>query len=223
MPPNRMTLARELQQLSQEIKNLQDALPSMSAAEVDALHGRTSSFLDETRRAAVAAAEEPFEMPGLGRSFPTEEVSAEELRAADARWAGMVEAGERTRVGAIRRVGPFLQPAQVARLLGLTTETVRAWRRERRLLAVPRDRRGEHYPVWQFSGGRAPGEGRVLPGLDAVLRAMHRLPAWNQAELLLTPTPTLGGRPALDVLRDGEPDGLRRVIDWVARAGELGS
>ena len=233
MPPTiapldskRRAFSEEMRALSQTAAAIAVAsiVSTLSAEEIDALRAEVAAFSDGALRIAARAAETVVELPDLAGDphAMRRQVTDEEMLAADAGWAAARARGVAGLADAEARIGPFLLPAEVARRLGVTPETVRQWRGAGLLLAIERDRRGVHYPAWQFVGEQD-GESRPIPGLADALAAMADRPEWTQAQLLLAPTPALRGERPLDVLRAGRPGDARRVVDWLKSAGEPGS
>ncbi|PTX52302.1 hypothetical protein IQ03_01092 [Gemmobacter caeni] len=109
----------------------------------------------------------------------------------------------------LRRAGPLLSGAEVARLLGLDAAGVEALRAAHGLLAVKIET-GCAYPASQFLGAE------VLPGLAVLLQAHAGMDPWVVLDLLLAPDPAMNGRSPLQALREGDAEGLRRHI---AQAG----
>lgn len=106
--------------------------------------------------------------------------------------------------------GGTLSSAEVARLLGVSRQTVNNRRIRGRLIGVPSGRGDYEYPAWQF------GDGAVLPGLERVLLALRDHHPWTQISYMLNPDSRLGDDVPLDVLRRG------RVDDVVAAASMYG-
>jgi helix-turn-helix protein len=105
----------------------------------------------------------------------------------------------------IEQAGGLLSPEEAAERIGMSRQTVSNWRRQGRLLAIPRGRRDFAYPAMQFGGGG------VLPGIDLVLGASNLRDPWSQLGMLLTPAETLGGDTPLQALRVGRIDEAVRV------------
>ncbi len=89
-------------------------------------------------------------------------------------------------------------------------------RKAGKLLAVEAGRRGFLFPVWQFSSN-----GGMLPGFEATLGELREsgLDPWMSLIFFLDPSPGLGGRTALQAVRDGDIDRVRKAA---ASAGEQG-
>ena len=154
---------------------------------------------------------------------PRRPIGARELREADTRWDAARERGHRHREEALAALGPMLTPGEVAARLGVSTVTVNNWRRGRKLLGLRFDDHQFLYPLFQFAESPAEGERGVLRGFDELLGLLGALPPWQQASFFLAPSPSLGGRSPLDVLRVGDAAGLARVRELAAGAGEMGA
>jgi len=110
-------------------------------------------------------------------------------------------------------LGPFYDGDQVAALLGVTRQGLRASRGRGAVFGL-RTGDGEWaYPAWQFNGTRAN---------HAIVTAMRALTAtgvsaWTAAAWMCSPAPELGGRTPLECLTAGEDDELiQRVISRAA-------
>ncbi len=113
-------------------------------------------------------------------------------------------------------LGPFYGPGQVARVLGNISRQAVADRRQRRtLLGLKTADRHWVYPVFQFDR-----HGSVLAGLPALLQILGEsgVDDWSLAGWLVSPLRSLGGRTAIDWLRqEKEPMTLLEVTEDAAR------
>lgn len=109
--------------------------------------------------------------------------------------------------------GGLLSVQQVAERLGLSRQAVDNRRKAGRLLALHTGRRGLGYPAWQFD------ERGVLGGLEETLSVLRVDDPWMRAWFFLTPDPHLEGRRALDALRAGEVDRVRRAAEAYGQQG----
>ncbi len=91
---------------------------------------------------------------------------------------------------------------EFGRLLGLTRQAIDNRRKGGRLLALESGKRGYLYPVWQVE------DGRVLPGLEEVLRELRDFDPWMQAAFFLNPNAFLRDESPLSELRRGNVDGV---------------
>lgn len=109
-----------------------------------------------------------------------------------------------------RQVGPCLTQADAARLLGKSEQ---ATGKDGRLLRVKTRSGRVAYPVVQFEGrGPLPGIGAVISTLGSVADSLTIL-AW------LTGTQrALGGRRAVDALREGDVDAVVTLAGRLARS-----
>ncbi|MHB0877268.1 MAG: hypothetical protein ACYC5O_14620 [Anaerolineae bacterium] len=110
--------------------------------------------------------------------------------------------------------GGTLSSAEVARLLGVSRQTVNNRRLKGRLIGVPSTRGDYEYPAWQFA------DGGVLPGLERVLMALRDHHPWTQLSYMLNPDSRLGDRTPLEVLRQGRADD---VVAAASMYGEQGA
>jgi hypothetical protein len=157
------------------------------------------------------------------RGDPRRAITDEELAAADARFAAARLRGQRSRPEAYALLGPLWTPTQVARHLGLSRVTVNNWRQKGKLLALRQDERGYRYPAFQFATVPGEGEDGVIEGFTDVLRALPTMSNWHKGMFFLEPSPALGGRTPIDILPKEGRSGLRRVLDWAAAYGEMGT
>jgi hypothetical protein len=100
---------------------------------------------------------------------------------------------------------------EFGRLLGLTRQAIDNRRRAGRLLALESGKRGYLYPVWQVE------DGRVLSGLEEVMRELRDFDPWMQAAFFLNPNAFLQDESPLSALRRGHLD---RVLDAATVYGE---
>jgi len=91
---------------------------------------------------------------------------------------------------------------ELAKLMGVSRETVNQRRQKGTLLALAHGSRSQHYPVWQLE----PKVGHAMPELLTILR---QLDPWTQYLFFTQSNPELDGMSPLDELRNGESD---RVI-----------
>ncbi len=101
----------------------------------------------------------------------------------------------------------MLDPASMADRLGITRQTVHAWGKSGKLLALSSAKRGVRYPEWQLDGTDQP-----LRGLKELADALGG-GGWTLYRFLMQTHPELGGRRGLDVLRQNRLDDLLRVAD----------
>jgi hypothetical protein len=111
--------------------------------------------------------------------------------------------------------GGQLSAEQFGDALGVSRETVNQWRQSGRILAWKRGARNYAYPAWQIR------KGALLPGLDAVLRALKAKTKdpLEIADYFLSESDELGGRP-LDLLRNSD---VEPVLEHANRYGDVGA
>jgi hypothetical protein len=100
---------------------------------------------------------------------------------------------------------------ELGQLLGLTRQAIDNRRKAGRLLALESGKRGYLYPAWQVE------KGRVLPGLEQVLRELSDFDPWMKAAFFLNPNAFLRDESPLSELRRGHID---RVLDAASVYGE---
>jgi hypothetical protein len=139
-----------------------------------------------------------LDQPQVLDESPDADVLAARVRGALARrWLLTAEGGVST-------------ASELGKILGLTRQAIDNRRKGGRLLALDAAKRGFLYPIWQVE------DGRVLPGLEAVLLELHDFDPWMQAAFFLNPNAFLGDESPLTELRRGHLD---RVL---AAAGVYG-
>ncbi len=106
--------------------------------------------------------------------------------------------GQEARFKLLDENGGSLTAAEVAGLLGITRQAVDNRRKAGRLIGLTLGRRGFAYPAWQFD------RGRVLPGLEEVLRELHHLDPWMQTAFIVSGNRALDDQSPLTLLRRGK-------------------
>lgn len=103
--------------------------------------------------------------------------------------------------------GGVVTAGQMATLLGISRQAVDKRRQAGTLLGFRDGGREYLYPVWQVQDGRS------LPALERILAALRKGEHNEKAQFLffLPARARLGGRSALDVLREGSPAGISDV------------
>lgn len=110
--------------------------------------------------------------------------------------------------------GGTLSTDEIASLLNVTPQAVHKRRLAGKLLGIEVGRRGVRFPVWQLT------EDGVLPGLEAVLAALHGHPPLAKFRFFLATSLRLGGKRPLDLLRKGK---VQAVVDAAQVFGEHGA
>lgn len=103
----------------------------------------------------------------------------------------------------------MLTPGAMAERLNTTRQTIDAWRKSRRLLALKGAKRGYRYPAWQIDE-----RNRLLPGLKEVLTAIGdevTVFLWLRA-----PQPGFGTDTGADALRRNPAED---IIEAIRRSG----
>ncbi len=107
--------------------------------------------------------------------------------------------------------GPeMLSGRALGELIGASHETVNQRRRAGDLLALQGATRGWRYPAWQVGP-----DGRPLPGLARLMRALGGEP-WTAYRFLLQSHGELGGRTGLEALRAGQVEEAVAVAGGIA-------
>ncbi|MGF1656896.1 MAG: hypothetical protein ACFCU3_07965 [Verrucomicrobiales bacterium] len=105
--------------------------------------------------------------------------------------------------------GGSMSAEQTRKLLGLSKEAVLKRYKNKTLLGWRETRqRAVRFPKWQFSPD---SEDRLLPGLSAVLAILKQdasLDDWGRILFFLNKRESLKGKRALDLLRDGDVQGI---------------
>jgi DNA-binding XRE family transcriptional regulator len=123
--------------------------------------------------------------------------------------------GVRARQQLLEAEGGPVSAAELGKEIGVSRQTVDAWRKARRVLAIERGRRGFAYPAWQAL------DGRLLPGLDLALEALSGTDFWGALNFFLTPDPRIEGKRPLDVLREGDVRDVERLASSHGEHGAL--
>jgi hypothetical protein len=166
-------------------KALETVLRKTNSAGIGLLQSATNevAFLMEAARLAVNHQGDSTDAPG------------KQLQ--DARLRGLA------RIAELRKEAePCLETGQVCELLGVTRETIRKKVDRKQLLALPKG--GERvFPAFQFK------DGNVVPGLGEVLEALDTDSIFVRLAFLLSKSPLLGNRTAIEELQAGK---LENVI-----------
>ncbi|HEV3263730.1 MAG TPA: hypothetical protein VG013_43245 [Gemmataceae bacterium] len=101
--------------------------------------------------------------------------------------------------------GHPLSAREVGKLLGLPAQRVEEHRQAGRLLAVDPGNGGYVFPSWQFT------KDGVLPGLQEVLADLRAFNAWAQLRFFVNDNFRLNGESALQALRKGKLDEVRKA------------
>ncbi len=115
------------------------------------------------------------------------------------------------------QIGPYYGTAGLRRRLGISRQAISQRVDRNTLLGVEADDGSILYPVFQFTADMA-----VLDGLPSVLKELHRVAedGFSKAVWLTTPDDNLGGRTAIEWLREiGDVSCL--VADARADVGRL--
>ena len=110
--------------------------------------------------------------------------------------------------------GGVLSAEQIAQKLGVTRQAVEKRRRAGRLVALTTGCHGYRYPSWQFS------DGRTLPGLEKVLRALASHDEWMQTAFFVSRNPLLNNQTPVEMLANGQ---LEAVLDSAEVYGQHGA
>ena len=105
----------------------------------------------------------------------------------------------------VERAGGTMSAEDAGRILGISRQAVDKRRRAGTLLAV-REGSDWRYPLCQLV------EGEVIAGISDVVRGFAAAGPWIALDFLLASDTALGGRTALQALRDGDREAVRRLI-----------
>ncbi|WP_404420696.1 hypothetical protein [Nibricoccus sp. IMCC34717] len=113
------------------------------------------------------------------------------------------------------RSGPAFTSEELARLLGVTSETVRNFLKRERLIAYPAlTGKGSRFPKWQFEPqGKSLA---VLPWVEPLL-ASYGHNGWGVVDFLTVPREDAKGLSYLALLQQGEK-GLQAVLSAAKRS-----
>ncbi|NKL18976.1 helix-turn-helix domain-containing protein [Rhizobium leguminosarum] len=105
----------------------------------------------------------------------------------------------------VERAGGTMSAEDAGRILGISRQAVDKRRRAGTLLAV-REGSDWRYPLCQLD------QGEVIGGGSDVVRGFAAAGPWVALDFLLASDTALGGRTALQALRDGDREAVRRLI-----------
>ncbi|BDT66665.1 hypothetical protein os1_08280 [Comamonadaceae bacterium OS-1] len=125
-------------------------------------------------------------------------------------YAAAVKAGADVRARIISGPG-MVSSSELAKLMGVSRETVNQKRQKGSLLALTHGTRLQRYPTWQLE----PKVGEAMPDL---LETLQTLDPWTQYLFITQGIPALDGTSPLDALRAGERD---RVMAVAAEYADL--
>jgi hypothetical protein len=112
------------------------------------------------------------------------------------------------------RAEPSIGTTEVAKLLNVSTETIRQNVIRGQLLALTKGSRDRVFPLFQFH------EHQILPGFSDVLATLGSISPYRALSFFLDPHPDLGGKPAIEALRKGKIDEvIRSAHRFVAAHG----
>lgn len=103
-------------------------------------------------------------------------------------------AGAKTRIMAAPEM---VNSIELARLMGVTRETVNQKRQKGMLLALTHGTRHQRYPTWQL-------EPRIMDVMPRLLKILGNLDPWTQYLFITQRNPVLNAASPLDALRRGE-------------------
>ncbi|HEV7370919.1 hypothetical protein [Arenibaculum sp.] len=195
------------------------------AADVDfAVVPRTARAREIVRKAHIDAKGILSEtLESIGPSGAAERAETETARSAlradayapDAR-ARAILRGREIAENDLRASGGAYEMDQVRMLMGnISRQAVAKKVAQDALLAVDGLKGSRRYPTVQFQG-----DGSVVPGLRAVLRALPDKNPWVRLNYLVNPEPRLGRRRPIDLLREGKVDA---VVHAARLMGEQGA
>jgi hypothetical protein len=104
----------------------------------------------------------------------------------------------------VERAGGTMSAEDTGRMLGISRQAVDKRRRAGTLLAV-REGSDWRYPLCQLD------QGEVVAGISDIVRGFAAAGPWIALDFLLAADTALGGRTALQALRDGDREAVRRL------------
>ena len=168
--------------LARSLNAVADLAQNLEARELSNAVGSSSDY-----EVLCAALEEPSAIKVLERADPL----------VRARLRGL-----KMRQRLLEREGPPLSTRQVSELLRISRQAVHKRRTVGRLLGVSAGRRDFVYPSWQFD------DGGVGSGVEAALTALGGRDPWTKIGFFLNGNLRLGGRSALEALREGDVEAV---------------
>jgi hypothetical protein len=185
-----------------------------------------SAFLQRSMGAMlrIAAAEKedrlteamaaPTDVGTIARALANSEVVGTSVTELDP-LASLIAKGVEDKQRLIQQAGGLLSVGEVAKARGLSPQAIHKQRRARKLLSVSYGGE-EKFPVVQFTK-----EGQPVPGLAAVLQALHLAGAWGTLDFLLSPDDELDGLSPIETLKR-HPEKLEEVVRLASTQGEHG-
>lgn len=173
---------------------------------------RIAAAEKEDRLAEAMAA--PTDVGTIARALANSEVVGASVTELDP-LASLIAKGVEDKQRLIQEAGGLLSVGEVARVRGLTPQAIHKQRRSRKLLSVPYGGE-EKFPAIQFTD-----EGQPVPGLSAVLHALHLEGAWGTLDFLLSPDDELDGLSPIETLKR-HPEKLEEVVRLASTQGEHG-
>ena len=169
-------------------------------------------LMDLSETALSNAAEAPDNWHAMFRAMRNAEV-LEQIQKSDPLARAFLD-GLDAKARLIEQNGGVFKTEQVAEYLGITPQAVNKRRALRQLVGLTFRKRGHVFPAWQFT------DRGTVPGLEQVLLALADHDEWMQNVFFINPNTRLGGRRALDLLREGE---IQEVLDAAREFGQHGA
>lgn len=142
---------------------------------------------DENIASVLKSVPSPRLRDALARAFERGEIQAAQILAGD----------------------EMLDPATIADRLGVTRQTVHAWGKSGKLLALSSAKRGVRYPDWQLDE-----TGQPLAGLKELAGALGG-GGWTLYRFLMQTHPELDGKRGIDALKQNRLTDLLGVADGI--------
>ncbi len=236
----RDTVRQKVQQLEQIVNTSIENTDALDLAAVQNVLDRAETEIEIIRsqrssgvfQAETSEEEMNYYFPSINKSSPRRIVTEDELHRADEIEQRAIERGRRHIEDAKTQLGLLLTPGETAKSLGISSSTVKSWRRQNKLLGLRFDKHQYLYPLFQFVESPKQGELRVLSHLDEVLAVLGDRGAWEKAKFFLAPSPFLSGETPLALLNKADhgddsdrvrKDNLSRVRRLARYTGEMGS
>jgi hypothetical protein len=113
----------------------------------------------------------------------------------------------------LEKLGGTLSAEQVAKLIGISRQSIDKRRSQNQLIGLTQGKRGYAYPAFQFE------DGKTLDGLKEVLLALNGHDPWMQSIFFANGNDRLHGRTPLEALRQGETDAVVRAAEAYGEQG----
>jgi hypothetical protein len=114
----------------------------------------------------------------------------------------------------LEKAGGLLSAEMAAKMIGISRQSINDKRNSGKIIGITFSGGKYKYPAFQFY------KGRVLPGLDNVLKALDTDDPWMKTIFMVTKNYLLDGKSPFDMLREGKIDA---VVKAAGTFGEQGA